>query len=250
MGYLFMFMRATVSLLATVIAGVLWPLIAQNSTPIWAGAYTAEQAERGLSVVQNHCGECHHEDLSGGEGPALAGPAFMAKWESHSVERLFHKIRDTMPGAGGTDVTDRQKLDTVAYILQQNGFPAGGTELTEIDSALGSLRIVPKGGFTSPRAGALVRTVGCLQETGASQWALTQSTDPQVTTLDPVSAAEKQSAALAPPGTQTIQLLSPPPNSAAIKGHKALAKGLFIKLPSGSRINVMSLESLAPDCEK
>ena len=30
-----------------------------------------------------------------------------------------------MPEAGSSDVSDAQKLETVAYILQQNGFPAG-----------------------------------------------------------------------------------------------------------------------------
>ena len=49
----------------------------------------------------------------------------MLKWELNSVERLFHKIRDTMPEAGSSDVSDVEKLETVAYILQQNGFPAG-----------------------------------------------------------------------------------------------------------------------------
>ena len=100
-------------------------LIAQDPPPIWAGVYTTTQAERGATVIQRHCSECHHDDLSGGEGPALAGSTFMVKWEMQSVERLFHKIRDTMPEVGSTDVTDSEKLDSVAYILQQNGFPAG-----------------------------------------------------------------------------------------------------------------------------
>ena len=49
----------------------------------------------------------------------------MIKWETHTVERLFHKIRDTMPTPEDSDVTEAQKLDSVAFILQQNGFPAG-----------------------------------------------------------------------------------------------------------------------------
>src|SRR5687767_11167469 len=88
-------------------------IIAQNPPPIWAGVYTTAQAERGRRVVENHCSECHHDDLSGGEGPALIGPSFMVKWEMQSVERLFHKIRDTMPEVGSTNVTDAEKLDTV-----------------------------------------------------------------------------------------------------------------------------------------
>ena len=71
------------------------------------GVYTAAQAEtRGRTVVEAHCSECHHDDLSGGEGPALVGSSFMVKWEMQSVERLFHKIRDTMPEVGSTDVTN------------------------------------------------------------------------------------------------------------------------------------------------
>lgn len=225
----------------------LLPLHAQDSEPIWTGVYTAAQADRGRTVVQAHCSECHHEDLSGGEGPALVGSTFMVKWETHSVERLFHKIRDTMPSQDSTDVTEAQKLETVAYILQLNGFPAGKTEL--IDSpALASIKIVPKGGSTGPRPGALVRAVGCLQDAGKNQWTLTQSSDPQITTLDPMSAADKESAAATPAGSQTIELVSVFPSPTAMKGHKVIAKGLFIKVPTASRINVMSLESLAPHC--
>jgi mono/diheme cytochrome c family protein len=230
------------------ITGVFWPTIAQDSAPIWAGVYTAAQAERGRLVVQNHCAECHHEDLRGGEGPALAGPTFMLKWETHSVERLFHKIRDTMPSRDSVDVTEQQKLDTVAYILQQNGFPPGGAELADMPGVLASMRLVPKDGPGPPRPGALVRAIGCLQETSANQWALTQSTEPQVTTLDPLTVADKQSAAAESPCTQTIELLNVFPSPTALKGHRALAKGLFIKTASGSRINVMSLESIAPEC--
>ena len=80
----------------------------------------------------------------------------MVKWEMQSVERLFHKIRDTMPEVGSTDVTDAEKLDTVAYILQQNGFPAGAAELTDKPGALAALRMMPRGGPSPPRPGALV----------------------------------------------------------------------------------------------
>ena len=241
---------AATALLIIGLAATFRPVIAQDSAPIWAGVYTTAQAERGRAVVQTHCSECHHEDLSGGEGPALSGPTFMLKWETHSVERLFHKIRDTMPSRGSDDVTEREKLDTVAYILQQNGFPAGSAELSDAAGVLGSLRIVPEGGPAPPRPGALVRAIGCLQETAPGQWTLMQSTEPQMTTLEPLTEAEKQSSAATAPGAGTIQLLSVFPSPVAIKGHKALAKGLLIKVPSGPRINVMSLESLAPDCGK
>ncbi len=124
-------MRWVAAAVAVFFAGTLSHVAGQAPPSIWDGVFTAEQAERGRFVVQTHCSECHHEDLRGGEAPALIGPTFMIKWETHTVERLFHKIRDTMPTRGSRDVTEAQKLDSVAFILQQNGFPAGATELKE-----------------------------------------------------------------------------------------------------------------------
>ena len=101
-------MRLALSaIVAALIPTLFTVVIAQNPPPIWAGSYTTAQAERGRAVVEAHCGECHQDDLSGGEGPALVGPTFMLKWELNSVERLFHKIRDTMPEAGSSDVIGR-----------------------------------------------------------------------------------------------------------------------------------------------
>ena len=122
---------AVAALFLAFVASFTWTTFAQDAPPIWSGVYTAAQAERGHAVMQQHCGECHGEDFGGGEAPALTGSTFMIKWETHTVERLFQKIRDTMPSRGSTAVSEKEKLDAVAYILQQNGFPAGNTELTD-----------------------------------------------------------------------------------------------------------------------
>jgi mono/diheme cytochrome c family protein len=233
----------------TFTSAVFTTLLAQDPPPIWAGVYTAAQAERGRSVVQNHCSECHHDDLSGGEGPALVGPTFMVKWEMQSVERLFHKIRDTMPEVGSSDVTEAQKLDTVAYILQQNGFPAGDVELTDAKGALAALRMMPKGGPAPPRVGALVQAIGCLEKSTGNRWNLTRSTDPQVTTRDPLSPEDKQALFATPLGTQTIDLLSVYP-APELVGSTVMVKGLFVKTASSTRINVTSVELVHPDCGK
>ena len=224
-------------------------LIAQNPPPIWAGVYTIAQAERGRSVVEKHCAECHHDDLSGGEGPALIGPSFMVKWETQSIERLFHKIRDTMPEVGSSDVTEAQKLDTVAFILQQNGYPAGPAELTDTKDALAAVRMMPREGAVVPRSGALVQAVGCLQKSSGSQWMLIQSSDPQVTTRDPLTPADKAALAATPPGTQTIELLSVYPSAELAQG-RVLVKGLFVNRPAGVRINVTSVELVHLECGK
>jgi len=234
------------ALLAAFTLSIFASLVAQDSPPIWAGTYTTDQAERGRSVVAHHCSECHNEDLSGGEGPALIGPTFMVKWEMQSVERLFHKIRDTMPEVGSSDVTDAQKLDTVAFILQQNGYPAGTSELTDVKGALAGLRMIPRGGPSPPRSGALVQAVGCLQK-GSGAWTLTRSTDPQVTTRDPLSPADKQTLSAASPGTSTIELISVYPGPELVE-NTVLVKGLFINRPAGMRINVTSLELVHLKC--
>jgi mono/diheme cytochrome c family protein len=221
-------------------------VMAQNPPRIWAGTYTTAQAERGRAVVEAHCGECHQDDLTGGEGPALVGPTFMLKWEMNSVERLFHKIRDTMPEAGSTDVSDVEKLDAVAYILQQNGFPAGAADLTE-GGALAELRMIPRDGPSPPRSGAFVQAVGCLREAKPNVWTLTGS-DPQVTTREPMTAADKEALSAASAGTQTIELLSVYPRPAALMDNTVLVKGLFVKTASAVRINVTSMELMHLKC--
>lgn len=236
------------ALLAAFASGFVTSLLAQDPPPIWAGVYTTAQAERGASVFRNHCSECHHDDLSGGEGPALVGASFMVKWEMSSVERLFHKIRDTMPEAGSSDVTDAQKLDTVAHILQQNGFPAGPSELTDLKGALAAIRMMPRSGASPPRSGALVQSVGCLKEGPGSGWTLAQGTDPQVTSRDPLSPADKQALSAEPPGTHSIELLGVYPRPAELIDNTVLVKGLFINRPAGMRINVTSLELIHLQC--
>ena len=103
----------------------------------------------------------------------------MLKWETHTVERLFHKIRDTMPSVGNTDVTDQEKLDSVAFILQQNGFPAGSTELTDTPGASHRCGFCRKVAPAPPRAGALVQAIGCLQEISAEQVGADQQHRPE-----------------------------------------------------------------------
>lgn len=215
---------------------------------MWAGSYTAAQAERGRIVVENHCGECHGDNLSGGEAPALRGPVFMVNWETRTVEQLFHKIRDTMPSRDNTDVTIQQKLDSVAFILQQNGYPAGGRELTD-DAGLAALRIVPKEGVGAPRAGALVQAAGCLMERGPNRWVLDNATEPEVTTLDQLADDDRQTLAAAV-GSQTIELMNVFPRPDAHRNTKVVVKGLFAKASESVRINVTTVEPLGSDCPR
>ena len=223
----------------------LTPVRAQQKYIIWDGSYTAEQAERGKAAYAKHCSGCHGEDGKGGKSTPLVGDLFMMHWESKSVEELFHKTRDTMPRGGPATVSDKDKLDIVAYVLQQNSFPAGTTDLTD-EPRLATLQIMPKDGPSPPRTGSMVEATGCLEGEG-SEWKLTNATPPRTTSLS-APASGQQAANGSAEGGVTVPLISVFPRPTAHVGHKMRAKGLFVKNAAGDRINVTSLEMVAEIC--
>jgi uncharacterized membrane protein YcgQ (UPF0703/DUF1980 family) len=50
-------------------------------------------------------------------------------------------------------------------------------------------------------------------------------------------------------GTQTFRLLNVYPTPDPYRGHKVEAKGFLIRDPGGNRINVTSVQTLAPRCD-
>jgi alcohol dehydrogenase (cytochrome c) len=107
-------------------------LFAQQQRP--AGPYRAEQAAAGRTAYQNNCASCHAENLSGREGPQLAGANFMTQWGNRTVADLVSFMRSTMPPGGG-NLGDQTYLDIAAFILDSNGARAGTANLTA-DSAV------------------------------------------------------------------------------------------------------------------
>jgi len=104
---------------------------AQEGRKIWDGVYTEAQAARGKPAFETSCGRCHNNELAGSErAPALKGDGFWAHWENDSLDRLFTKIRDTMPSGGIESVTDAGKLDILAYVLSKNEAAPGKDELS------------------------------------------------------------------------------------------------------------------------
>ena len=219
-----------------------------ETTPtIWKGIFTAAQVERGRAVFRADCATCHDASELG-EAPSLAGDTFMRNWEGHTVGRLYTKILDEMPANNVGSVSASQKLDVLAYILSENGFPSGAEELTSNGEALARIQIVPEGGARPPRTGAMVRVVGCLTSGAAKNWELASSTEPVVTTLTPPTAEALQSAQTTSLGTQTVRLLQVFPNPERYKGHRIEVKGFLVRDGTSMAINVVSLTSLAPGC--
>ena len=69
-----------------------------------------------------------------------------------------------MPPNGPNETTDEAKIDIVAFLLQSNGFPAGGIELKLDPEALDRIEIVKKGLVATAPNFALVQVVGCLAQ--------------------------------------------------------------------------------------
>jgi cytochrome c len=107
--------------------------------------YTKEQANRGLATYREECLKCHGESLGGGEaGPPLAGEEFLRKWNGKTVGDLSAVIRKTMPLDDPGNLSSREYLDIVAYILSMNEFPTGQKELDRDVAALNEIRIEMK----------------------------------------------------------------------------------------------------------
>lgn len=95
----------------------------------WDGVYSEAQAKKGEAVFTDYCAECHGADLTGREqAPALAGLAFLDKWNKASVRKLLELVEQMPPDQPKT-LTPQEYVDAVAYLLSANGYPAGATAL-------------------------------------------------------------------------------------------------------------------------
>ena len=107
------------------------------------GIFTAQQAAAGKALYERRCANCHATNLTGGAvtGPII-GDTFLAKWGAKptaagsptwsglQVADLLELMIQTMPPPTNGPITPAEQLTILTYILQQNGFPTGGTALT------------------------------------------------------------------------------------------------------------------------
>lgn len=226
------------------------PMVPQAKPPeaptVHDGVYTAAQAERGRLAAEHHCTECHGLDLEGGEGAALVGDPFLQKWANGDLGRLYRRIEETMPRGRVDSVTEPEKLDIVAFLLQQNGFPSGDTDLPGNADALARVRIPPREGPL--QAGAVVRAIGCLADRGSGRWVLTGATRPELARMDQAPAADRDLLRQLPPGTETVALLNVFPSPTGSIGQRIEARGLLIKNADGDAINVLSIAPIGASC--
>ncbi|MDP1858594.1 MAG: PQQ-binding-like beta-propeller repeat protein [Gemmatimonadaceae bacterium] len=114
-----------------------------QATPPTA-SFLAAQSEHGRALYAQHCASCHGAQLTGGSASPLAGQSFQSRWAqpSRSLDDLFYVMRTSMPfGAGGT-LSNDEYLALLAFMLEQNGQPAGARALVSDRVTLGAARIV------------------------------------------------------------------------------------------------------------
>ncbi len=223
--------------------------IAKKTT--WDGVFSESQAARGKeNFLTGRCGGCHKLDLTGDRGPALKGDDFLAHWENGSVVTLFDKIRETMPPNAPNETTDDAKVDIVAYLLQQNGYPAGKSELRAEADSLGIIDLVRKGQASTIPNFSLVQVVGCLTQGSNNAWMLTRTSEPALTRDEEPSAAALRTAQGKALGSQTFQLVSVVPfKPEGHKGQKVEARGLLYKDQNDARLNLTSLQPVNSACQ-
>jgi mono/diheme cytochrome c family protein len=132
---------------AVIGAAVLFTLLphragAQDAKP---ALYTADQATAGATVYQQACAACHGAALEGVAAPALKGAAFgdMATAQGLTADSLLEVTAATMPQSDPGSLKPEDYNAVVAYILQQNSYPAGPTPLAPHAAGLKDAKITP-----------------------------------------------------------------------------------------------------------
>lgn len=104
--------------------------------------FTAAQASAGATAFAQNCASCHGADLKGGAGPALIGQGFAAAGSGATVGSIFTTMAEQMPSSSPGSLSQTQYEDIMAYVLQQNGYPAGSAALVYKDSLTSTVPLV------------------------------------------------------------------------------------------------------------
>ena len=94
------------------------------------------------------------------------------------------------------------------------------------------------------------RVVGCLGQDRSNKWLLTKAGEPVVTGSPATSVAELKTASAVPLSLRNFELLGVEVfNPLKDSGHKVAIKGVLIQTAGSARINVTSVQTVAPTCD-
>ena len=131
--------------------------VATPSTNRASAFYTEGQAARGQLAFNRNCAYCHTVDPARSTPEDLARP-LPSTFGGHFIERvvndrvvyphvlaLYSKLL-SMPAHNTRSITEQQRVDITAYILQANGLPAGDEEIP-VDTGAMRLMMLNEPGF-------------------------------------------------------------------------------------------------------
>jgi len=105
--------------------------MAQDKT-VNDGVFTAAQAETGKSVYDSSCKTCHdmrfYRDI-------------LKSYNNQPVLWLWESILGTMPADNPGSLMLEEYTDVIAYILSENGFPAGEAKL-DPDNGMDAIKVL------------------------------------------------------------------------------------------------------------
>jgi mono/diheme cytochrome c family protein len=263
---------AIISVSAAIIISYASGLFATQSysrRSVWQGVYSQAQAARGKEEYQQTCARCHAANLDGVQDASILGDFaprfsirgtdFMERWREDTGYSLFTFIKMGMPPRTEPkppkipEYSDEQVLDLMAYIFQQNGFPAGNSDMSVAE--LRGIRIQEQNGSKPLPSFSVVQAVGCLKQLTPGAWELAASPEPQrIRQLTKPSDEDLQAGANEPLGNiefdlQNIGYLGHEFDPVEYEGHKMMVRGILIRQPPNVRIDVREMVEVGATCE-
>lgn len=133
-------------LLALALCALAMPLEGAGLRPLSArpsALYTPVQATEGARVYAVRCAMCHGAQLGGSlETPGLKG-RFMANWSGRPVADLYDYVSQAMPQPAPGSLSAEDNARLLAFLLRENGLPAGERPLPAERRALERLTLTP-----------------------------------------------------------------------------------------------------------
>lgn len=96
--------------------------------------YTEEQLTNGTALYAKVCAECH-------EDGDYTNAKFRAKWNGKTLYDLYEEVRTKMPEDKPNTLTRDEYANALAYILKQNGVPAGPNRIAPDSAAMSAVTL-------------------------------------------------------------------------------------------------------------
>ncbi|MFW6078082.1 MAG: c-type cytochrome [Gemmatimonadota bacterium] len=98
------------------------------------GVFTEEQATRGGELFADRCAECHSTY-------EFSSTGYLLSWVGTTLDQLYDLIATTMPYDRPGALPAEEYAAVLAYLLELNAYPAGGSALADDRDALRGIRI-------------------------------------------------------------------------------------------------------------